>query len=97
MSASNQSFLTRARARAIGLPLTDLRGPRYTRLYHDTYVPSADVGTLQVTAATAMSRLPQAHHVSHHTAVRLWGGVAPDSAEVHVSMTTREDDAVVSA
>jgi hypothetical protein len=38
-----------------------------------------------------MSRLPQAHHLSHHTAVRLWGGVAPDSAEVHVSMTTREE------
>jgi very-short-patch-repair endonuclease len=91
MSASRQSFLTRARARAIGLPLTDLRGPRYTRLYHDTYVPSAEVGTLRVQAATAMSRLPQAHHVSHHTAVRLWGGVAPDSADVHVSMATRQE------
>jgi hypothetical protein len=90
MPATQQSFLTRARARSIGLPLSDLRGPRYTRLYHDTYVPSAEVGTLRVQAATAMSRLPQAHHVSHHTAVRLWGGVAPDSAEVHVSMTTRE-------
>ena len=91
MSASKQPFLTRARARAIGLPLTDLRGPRYTRLYHDTYVPSAEVGTLRVQAATVMSRLPQAHHLSHHTAVRLWGGVAPDSADVHVSMATREE------
>ncbi len=91
MSVTQQSFLTRAQARAIGLPLSNLRGPRYTRLYHDTYVPSAEVGTLRVQAATAMSRLPQAHHVSHHTAVRLWGGVAPDSAEVHVSMTTREE------
>ena len=60
------------------MPLTDLRGERYTRLYHDTYVPSVDtVGTLRVQAATVMSRLPRAHHVSHHTAVRLWGGVAP--------------------
>ena len=74
----------------MGLPLTHLRGPRYTRLYHDTYVPSADVGPLRVQAATVMSRLPQAHHVSHHTAVRLWGGVAPDSADVHVSMLTRD-------
>ena len=91
MSASKQSFLTRARARASNLPLRDLRGPRYTRLYHDTYVLSAEVGTLRVQAATVMSRLPQAHHVSHHTAVRLWGGLAPDSAEVHVSMATREE------
>jgi very-short-patch-repair endonuclease len=52
-------------------------------------VPSAGVGTLRIQAATVMSRLPQAHHVSHHTAVRLWGGVAPDSADVHVSMATR--------
>ena len=76
MSANRQPILTRARARAIGLPLKDLRGPRYTRLYHDTYVPSVDVGTLRVQAATVMSRLPQAHHISHHTAVTLWGGVA---------------------
>jgi very-short-patch-repair endonuclease len=76
----------------MGLPLRDLRGQRYTRLYHDTYVPSADVvTTLRVQAATVMSRLPQAHHISHHTAVRLWGGVAPDSADVHVSMCTREE------
>ena len=91
MSASKQSFLTRARARAIGVPLADLRGPRYTRLFYDTYVPSAEVGTLQAQAAAVMSRLPNAHHVSHHTAVRLWGGVAPDSPDVHVSMTRREE------
>jgi very-short-patch-repair endonuclease len=54
-------------------------------------VPSAEVGTLRVQAATVMNRLPQAHHISHHTAVRLWGGVAPDSADVHVSMSTRAE------
>jgi hypothetical protein len=37
-----------------------------------------------------MKRLPAATHVSHHTAVRLWGGVAPDSADIHVSMASRE-------
>jgi hypothetical protein len=37
-----------------------------------------------------MKRLPAATHVSHHTAVRLWGGVAPDSADIHVSMRSRE-------
>ena len=88
MRPSNQPLLTRARARAIGVPLADLRGPRYTRLFHDTYVPSAEVGTLRALAGAVMSRLPNAHHVSHHTAVRLWGGVAPDSADIHVSMTS---------
>ena len=91
MRASNQPVLTRTRARAIGVPLAELRGPRYTRLFHDTYVPSAEVGTLRALAAAVMSRLPNAHHVSHHTAVRLWGGVAPDSVDIHVSTTRREE------
>jgi very-short-patch-repair endonuclease len=83
--------LTRAQARASGIKLADLRGPRFTRLFHDTYVPSSELTTLWLQAATVMKRLPAAHHVSHHTAVRLWGGVAPDDAGVHVSMLTRED------
>lgn len=37
-----------------------------------------------------MKRLPAATHVSHHTAVRLWGGVAPDSADIHICMVSRE-------
>jgi very-short-patch-repair endonuclease len=91
MSASSQLVLTRAGARAIGVPLGDLRGPRYTRLFYDTYVPSPEVVSLREQSAAVLSRLPKAHHISHHSAVRLWGGVAPDSADVHISMTTREE------
>jgi hypothetical protein len=74
----------------LGIPLSDLLGPGFTRLFHDTYVGSGKMITLRLRARTIMRRLPAATHVSHHTAVRLWGGVAPDSADIHVSMTSRE-------
>ena len=91
MRASRQEVLTRAQARALGLPLAELRGPGYTRLFYDTYVPTPEVVSLRAQSAAVMRRLPKAHHISHHTAVRLWGGVAPESADVHISMTTREE------
>lgn len=89
MVKPNPQVITRARARATKLPLKELLGPRFTRLFHDTYIPAGLV-TVRLQAATVLNRLPAAHHVSHHTAVRLWGGIAPDSAEVHVSMVTRD-------
>src|SRR5918997_978369 len=89
MVISRQPVLTRAKARATKLPIAELRGPRFARLFHDTYVPAALI-TVRLQAATILERLPAADHISHHTAVRLWGGVAPTSAEIHVSMTTRE-------
>ena len=89
-ATSRQIVLTRAKARALGIPLSDLLGPGFTRLFHDTYVGSNQLITLRVRARTIMKRLPAATHVSHHTAVRLWGGVAPDSADIHVSMLSRE-------
>jgi hypothetical protein len=89
-ATSRQIVLTRAKARALGIPLSDLLGPDFTRLFHDTYIGSGQMITLQLRASTIMKRLPAATHVSHHTALRLWGGVAPDSAEIHVSMPSRE-------
>jgi very-short-patch-repair endonuclease len=74
----------------MGIPLSDLLGPGFTRLFHDTYVGSGQMITLRLRASTIMKRLPAATHVSHHTAVRLWGGVAPDSTDIHVSMGSRE-------
>jgi uncharacterized protein DUF559 len=91
MTAASRPFvLTRAKARATGIPLSDLLGRGFTRLFHDTYVPSSKLIDLRLRASTIMKRLPAGTHVSHHTAVRLWGGVAPDSADIHVSMATRE-------
>ncbi len=73
----------------MGIPLPDLLGPEFTRLFHDTYVTSGQMITLQLRTSTIMRRLPAATHASHHTAVRLWGGVAPDSADIHLSMASR--------
>ena len=76
----------------MGIPLSRrLLGPDFTRLFHDTYVvfwPDDDSCGLR--ARTIMKRVPAATHASHDTAVRLWGGVAPDSADIHVSMASRE-------
>jgi hypothetical protein len=85
---TRSSVLTRAKARAMGIALSDLLGPNLTRLFHDTYVSSRQMINLRVRANTIMKRLPAATHVSHHTAVRLWGGVAPDSADIHLSMAS---------
>jgi Protein of unknown function (DUF559) len=74
----------------MGIPLSDLLGPDFIRLFHDTYVASGQMVTLRLRARTIMKRLPAATHVSHHTAVRLWGGVSPDSADIHVCMASRE-------
>jgi hypothetical protein len=87
---SRSIVLTRAGARAIGIALSDLLGPNFTRLFHDTYVSSSQMINLRLRARTIMKRVPAATHVSHHTAVRLWGGVAPDSADIHVSMASRQ-------
>jgi len=74
----------------VGIALSDLLGPNFTRLFHDAYVSSGQMINLRLRASTIMKRLPAATHVSHHTAVRLWEGVAPDSADIHVSMASRE-------
>jgi hypothetical protein len=89
-ATSGPIVLTRAKARGLGIPLSDLLGRDFNRLFHDTYVPSGQMMTLRLRAKTIMKRLPAATHVSHHTAVRLWGGVAPDSSDIHVSMASRE-------
>jgi len=62
---------TRAKARATGIKLADLRGQAFTRLFHDTYVPLLELTTVWLQAATVVKRLPAAHHVSHHTVIRL--------------------------
>jgi Protein of unknown function (DUF559) len=90
INGEEPKVMTRARARAIGLPLTELLGPSFDRLFYDTYVATPDPSSLKIRAATVLQRLPAASHVSHHTAVRLWGGVAPESPDIHVSMGSRE-------
>jgi very-short-patch-repair endonuclease len=77
--------LTRADAREIGIPVTGLLGPGYTKLFYDTYVPSTSQPTLHLRAAAALRVVTPGAHVSHHTAVELWGGVAPPTSRVHLT------------
>ena len=43
---SRPIVLTRAKARAMGISLSDLLGPGFIRLFHDTYVGSGQMITL---------------------------------------------------
>lgn len=79
--------LRRADARQNGVPIQELLSGRYQRLFYDAYVPSAVRVTPLLKARVALRLLPQAARISHHTAVQLWGGIAPQSPEVHVTMT----------
>ncbi len=81
--------ISRARARALQMPLKELLGPDHIKLHHDTYVRKRVI-TTTTRAAALISRLPAASHLSHHTAVTIWGGVAPPTSDLHVSMATRE-------
>jgi Protein of unknown function (DUF559) len=81
--------LTRAGARQTGLPLKDLLGGGYQRLFYDAYVPSTIKITPLLRARVVLRRLPNAAWISHHTAIQIWGGVAPTSPEIHVTMTDR--------
>ena len=81
---------SRADARAAGLPLRELLSKRYHKLLYDCYV-SASVNLTQELRAEAAVRVsgPDAY-VSHFTAAVLWGGVAPDSPYLHVSVPKQE-------
>jgi Protein of unknown function (DUF559) len=82
--------LSRSKARIAKIPISELLGPIYTKVFYDTYVPIRLKITPQMRARVALQLLPEAGYVSHHTAVQIWGGVVPDSSDVHVSYPRRE-------
>ena len=81
---------TRKQALHAGLTDADLHGPGYTQLYWGVYIAATVEVTLVVRALAALMVGPAGSVVSHHTAARLWGGIPPDSGEVHI--TVRSDD-----
>lgn len=82
-------MLSRSAARGLGIPATTLAGPAFQKLFYDAYVPAGQKVTLLLRARTALSLVPEATRVSHHSAVVLWGGVAPDTSDVHLSTSSR--------
>jgi hypothetical protein len=47
-ATSGPIVLTRAKARSMGIQLSDLPGPGFARLFHDTYVGSGQMITLRL-------------------------------------------------
>ncbi|GAA3630683.1 DUF559 domain-containing protein [Microlunatus ginsengisoli] len=76
---------TRAEALAAGLTPATLAGPRYRRLFHAVYVARGPIGVHQ-RGAGALRVCPPGAFLSHATAAALWGGVAPDTSETHVTV-----------
>jgi hypothetical protein len=79
------SPFTRAEARAAGITDRMLAGPRYRKLFTSAYVGSEIPDTLVVRTKAALKIAPEDAVVSHHTAARLWGGLVPDSPDVHLA------------
>jgi hypothetical protein len=77
--------LTRAKARDACVPLEALLGPTYTKLFYDAYIPSTAKISLRTQAETALRVVAEGAHISHHTAVQLWGGVSPATSRIHLT------------
>jgi very-short-patch-repair endonuclease len=78
--------LTRAQALRRGHTVKELRGPRFRRLFRGVYVPAGEPVSLAQRARAALLVAPPGAYASHHTAARLWGAVAPDTGETHISV-----------
>ena len=76
---------SRAEARAAGISDRALAGPRFRKIFPDSYVARGIPDTLVVRAKAALVVMPSDAVVSHHTAARLWGGAVPDNPNVHLS------------
>lgn len=78
--------IRRADARHQGIPLSRPLSASYQRVFFDAYVPAGLKITPALRARVALQLLPGAGRISHHTAVQLWGGIAPHSPDVHVAV-----------
>jgi hypothetical protein len=77
---------TRKQALKAGLSDADLCSPQYTQLYWGVYIAASIRVTLVVRALAALMIAPADSIVSHHTAAKLWGGVPPESGDVHITV-----------
>ena len=77
---------TRGEAFAAGIGISELLGRRYQRVFHGLYVTSSIKATPLVRSTAGLRVMGEGAHVSHDTAVMLWGGVAPDTTQTHLSV-----------
>jgi very-short-patch-repair endonuclease len=76
---------TRAEARLAGIPIRDLTGPRYQRVFFNLYVSAATPVTAVLRARAALKVSPAGSHASHFTAGEIWGGCVPQQPRTDVS------------
>jgi hypothetical protein len=81
----NQPF-SRAEARAAGIGLKTLLSSRFQKVFYDCYVSSTVRLTTKLRAKAALGISPPGSFVSHSTAARLWGGIVPDTPDVHITV-----------
>ena len=81
----NQPF-SRAEARAAGIGLKTLLSSRFHKIFYDCYVSSTVPPTTRLRAKAALEVSPPGTFISHATAARIWGGIVPDTPDVHVTV-----------
>ena len=77
---------SRAEARAAGLGPKTLLSGRFHKIFYDCYVSSSVPLTTRLRAKAVLGISPPGSYVSHATAARLWGGLVPDTPDVHVTV-----------
>jgi very-short-patch-repair endonuclease len=77
---------SRAQARAAGIGLKTLLSSRFQKIFYDCYISSTVPLTTRVRAKAALGTSPPGSFVSHATAARIWGGIVPDTPDVHVTV-----------
>lgn len=73
-----------AEAREAGLT-RGVRDGRFRRVFHGMYIDARIPDTVVVRSRAALRLAPEGGVLSHWTAARLWGGIVPESASIHVS------------
>jgi very-short-patch-repair endonuclease len=77
---------SRADARAAGIGVKTLLSTRFHKVFYDCYVSSAVPLTTRLRASAALGISPPGSFVSHATAARIWGGLVPETSDVHVTV-----------
>jgi hypothetical protein len=78
--------LTRAQALRRGYTDKQLWGPRFQRLFQGVYLPAGEPVTVLQRARAALMIAPDGTYASHHTAAALWGAVAPETRDTHITV-----------
>jgi hypothetical protein len=78
---------TRAEAAKAGIDDRQLAGPAYQQLFWGVHLCATVTPTLTIRTLAALTVSPATSVVTHHTAAKLWGGIPPESSEIHVTVS----------